>query len=337
MKINNAIVHYIKKERHSDPEVKPKEELLKKDKMLNELISALTKLYNTKTSRGYGVFNQDTQNYILQKKLHGYIYSGVDFLTLSKDAINILLKNIRRARLATGGYILFADYEVNSKRYILIASIKQRPGLAFDEKLNLKDSTHIDLENLHEMARIDVNGWAKHKELESRYISFAKHRGGRDEFSEYFKEFIGCQEIANPTTLTKLTIAALIDYCKNKKLDPEQIKKIKSTAFNYFDEKEKSGDPVSLKLLSHRIDEENPDSFLTFINSDDKYQISDGFDPIKSAFKTLKTFNIKEGSIKVQFDFDDIGKKISINPEKNEIVISKIDTKYIDELKDLIS
>ena len=331
MEIRNAIVHLVKKERHQNPELSLREEPLPVDDKLSELISSLRKLYNEKTARGYGVFHQDTINYPFSTSLGGYFNDELDFVEFSHNAMRTLVAKVTGVQLATGGYILFASYNENNNYYLIIASIKQRPGLAFDQNLNLTGAVHIDLEHLHEMARVNVTSWQNNGE---RYLSFAKRRGGDDGFSDYFRGFIGCEEFCNSTEMNRATLRAVKAFGDQRNVDAEARRNLHAVVFNYFDEKRIAKETVSLAALSRRMDEEQPEAFLAFINENpEEYPIGDGFDPVKSIYKGLKTFVIRDGSVRLQFNQEDFGRRVILNPD-NTLLIRELNPDHIRHLVD---
>ncbi|ABA88242.1 nucleoid-associated protein NdpA [Syntrophotalea carbinolica DSM 2380] len=331
VEIHNAIVHLVKKERHQNPDLRLREEPLPVDDKLSELITSLRKLYNEKTARGYGVFHQDTINYPLSTSLNGHLNNEVDFVEFSHNAMRTLVAKVTGVQLATGGYILLASYNENNADFLIVASIKHRPGLAFDQNLNLTGSVHIDLEHLHEMARVNVTSWLNNGE---RYLSFAKRRGGDDGFSDYFREFIGCEEFCNSTEMNKITLRAVKAFGDQRNLDAETRRQLHAAVFNYFDEKRLAKETVSLAALSHRIDDEQPEAFLTFINENaEEYPLGDGFDPVKNIYKGLKTFVIKDGSVKIQFNQEDFGTRVILNADQS-LLIRELNPDFIRQLVD---
>lgn len=333
MEICNAIVHLIEKERHQAPSLKLREEPLPLDNKLADLITSLRKLYNEKTARGYGVFHEDITNYPFSAKVDSYYNDGLDFLSISHIAMSILAAKVANVQLATGGYILLANYKENSQDYMIVASIKQRPGLAFDNNLNLTGAEHIDLDHLHEMARINVTSWLNGGD---RYLSFAKHRGGDDGFSAYFREFIGCAEFSSSTEMNRMTLRAIKDFGDSRDIDADARRNLNARVYSYFEESRTSGKTISLETLSRRIDEDQPEAFLSFINNNsDEYPIGDGFDPVRSIYKKLKTLVMNDGSVTIRFDQEDFGTRVLLDREDNSLLIRNIKEEFIEQLLDL--
>lgn len=334
MKIHNAIVHKLNKERQEKSTIieKPGNELLEINDDLLVLVNSLRKLYSSKTGRGYGEFIDDSDNYPFRSRLDECLAGNIDFLTFTKKAMLILKSKIDDVRLATGGYMLFVDYTDDQSHSMIVASIKDRKGLAFDEALNLTGAMHLELDRLHEMAKVDLSQW---KAGEEKYLSFAKSRASSNDHSEYFQNFIGCEELANAKTMNELLVAAVRDYAKSNQMDPDQHKNLRATVLNYCQEKLDSNDKIDLVMLSQRVNEDQPESFVSFVNENqNKYPISNHFDPVRDVFKKLKILKMKRGDVQVQFGVESLGQSVTLN-NQDCLVISDLDIKFINQIREI--
>lgn len=337
MEIKNAVVHLLKKDRQGPAQVitRPDDELLEINDDLLALVGSLRKLYSHKTGRGYGEFIEDDDNYPFRQRLSQYLdnENDLDFLHFSKLAMAILEAKIKDVRLATGGYVLFAEYfDEDGTHSLIVASIKDRPGLAFDEKLNLTDAMHLDLDRLHEMAKVDISRW---RDGEEKYLSFAKSRSSSSEHSEYFQNFIGCEELANAKTMNEYLVEAVRDYATTCELDSESHKNLRGVVLNYCQEKLQANEQIDLAMLSQRVDEEEPEKFLLFLNDNaEKFPISNHFDPVRSVFKKLRTLKMKKGDVQVQFSVESFGHSVILDGN-DCLVVKQLDPEFIAQLKEI--
>lgn len=76
--------------------------------------------------------------------------------------------------------------------YLTIAILRQAETISVADDLTVFMSDHPDASALHFAARINLSEW-KHNPTSRRYISFIKSKNGR-KASNYFRDFIGCQE-----------------------------------------------------------------------------------------------------------------------------------------------
>ena len=91
--------------------------------------------------------------------------------------------------LATGGYVIFIEYEINSIRFIAVFIVRDSKEVTL-EKSDSKNGFLVQLtkivktENLAMATRIDI---AKYLKSEDRYLHFTHVKGNT---SEYFIKWI---------------------------------------------------------------------------------------------------------------------------------------------------
>jgi nucleoid-associated protein len=329
MKIKNAIVHLLEKEKNSATTLKLRsDELDCTSPELEKLMQQVIKLYNEKTGRGYGVFHADTNSYPLSNLLSNHLNQGVTFIYFTHNAMHNLKSRIDTKHFATGGYVLFIKYEHNSNEALAIISLKHKPGFTFNDDLELAGQQHIDLEHLHEMARIDITKWTANEE---RYLSFAKRRQGNNEFSEYFREFIGCDEFSDEKTMTKTLIEAVKKFSQRDGIDEAKGQLIRQVVHDYCDEKAKSNEAISILRLSTLLNEDDPEEFTRFVNESD-ITLSDGFRPDKSIYKHLQRIQLKSKSITLSFDADMLDDSVIYNKNDGTLLIKELPDAFKREL-----
>jgi len=298
---------------------------------LDMLVSRLRTLYNVRTGRGYGVFSDDEVAYPLSTMVADYAQPGWDFLSFTRDSMHLLKQRIDQAAFATGGYIFFAHYTEAEEAFMLIASLKNRPGLVFNEQLELANQQHIDLDQLHEMARINLTAWSAGAD---RYLSFAKRRASGDEFTKYFREFIGCDEFTQSKALTSDLLEALKLYSEQDDVTPEERTRRREIVFAYCEEKRNAGERVSIRALSGRLSDDAPEAFLDFVNQQADLAVADDFDPDPSVYRRLRRIAGGDKGIRVSFDADLINKRVFYHREQNALVMHDLPAALIRQLEE---
>lgn len=99
---------------------------------------------------------------------------------------------MEESNLSTGGHVLFAHYQQGMTDYLAIALLHHSEGVAVTDALDVTPAKHLDLGQLHLAARINISEWQNNKQSK-QYISFIKGKNGK-KVSDYFRDFIGCQE-----------------------------------------------------------------------------------------------------------------------------------------------
>lgn len=320
MQINNAIVHKIEKVVQSPSVLELRPTTLVINNELNDLLDHLIDLYNNKTGRGYGKFDTDVVSYPFSGLLDDFNNQTTDFISFTHLAMNNLQSRIDGQGFATGGYILFIEYDHNARKIMLVVSLKDREGFVFDANLNLDNQHHIDLEHLHEMARVDVTKWKTPNS--ERYLSFAKKRQNSDKsFSKYFRDFIGCDEFEEEMQLTKNVVNAIKQYANFGPVSDERKAHITQITHDYMHELNKTNGTFKIQDLATRLDQDIPQRFSTFVSSCD-IEISDGFKPNRSAFIGLKRKTVKQGTVSVSFNVSDFGNTVNYQEGDDFIRVS---------------
>lgn len=163
MKLRYAVVHELVKE--AGQPIKPnhlaKSLLDVGNEVVIELVTKITELIGQRqNTANYGVFREDAARTQLPDRVITYTNSsektGEEFSELASVSMQTLRVEAAKQSLATGGYIVFADYNSSGDRFFLTAMIKQRSGITMNE-LVPQSVSELDLSKLHQVARVSLN------------------------------------------------------------------------------------------------------------------------------------------------------------------------------------
>lgn len=321
MQIKEAIVHRINKDRHQNGKLTLAPACLQVDQILTDAVEKARKTYGTTASRAFGTFEANVRLFPFSGLLSDHLVGKLDMLQFSSQAMTMLVREMDKQALATGGYALFVSYEEQAKIYFMVVLLKLRGGVGIDQKtLTLSQNFSLDVDNLHEAARINVANWHA---ADGNYISFVKKGKSDADFTDYFRSFLGCAEFVESKEQTGLLIQAIRDYCVAEKMDAEEAKKLKEKAFNYFSEQARDGKGVSLVALSMRFNDQKPKAFKEYIEQN-AVEIGDGFEPHKTTFKRLMRIGGKDADININFDIGLIGNRVRYDKITKELRISDL-------------
>ena len=213
--------------------------------------------------------------------------------------MGVLAAKAAQAPLATGGYVLMAHVTNSAKvSWFIVAIITNIKGSAInDDSLEVVDSVHVDLQNLRVAGRVNLTDWFKN-DKDVRYIGFLKQRG---EVSDYFKLFLGCDELIASTEETKKLVAVLKDFAKKSNLTPEQQEDFLKAAHGHCSECQKNDQPLSLEALTNVIWPNDPKTLQKALTTGD-IQISDGFVPDGRSLKSFVKIKAKTPYWSVEID-----------------------------------
>jgi len=317
MVINNSIIHQLSKERNSKSTINLRESILQVNNQLNQLLCEIKKVYNEKTGKSYGVFENNITLYPLSVLLKKYLTNEISFIEFTKEAMNLLKNKIDTENLATGGYLLFVHYDC----FFMVVMLNDKNGVSIsNDTLDIIETNHLDLEKLHLAARIDLTLWQSEG---SKYLSFVKGRNTGDYVSNYFREFIGCTDYTSSKEQTELLLVSVDNYCKQKEFDDERKKSFKHSVFEYCENKRKNKELVYLEDLSHYLDEDNPNDFFEFANSNEA-KLNSGFEPHRDTLSRLQRYNGKDSDLIISFNSDLLGNRVIFNRVESTLLINKL-------------
>ncbi|PMZ61364.1 nucleoid-associated protein YejK, partial [Pseudomonas sp. GW247-3R2A] len=131
--------------------------------------------------------------------------------------------------------------------YLAIALLHHSEGVAVTDQLDVTPSRHLDLGQLHLAARINLSEWQNNKQSK-QYISFIKGKNGK-KVSEYFRDFIGCQEGVDGPGETRTLLKAFSDFVESEDLPEESAREKTKTLVDYASSQSKLGEPMGLEEL----------------------------------------------------------------------------------------
>ena len=222
MPIRHCIVHLIDKKPDGTPAVlHARDSELAESSAIENMLADLNESYNAKQGKAWGLFHAESGAHPFSGWLKEYFDGGKDFTAFSRVAVEHLQKLMEESNLSVGGHVLFAHYQQGMTDYLAIALLHHSEGVAVTEQLDVTPSRHLDLGQLHLAARINVSEWQNNKQSK-QYISFIKGKNGK-KVSEYFRDFIGCQEGVDGPGETRTLLKAFSDFVESEDL-PEDVR-----------------------------------------------------------------------------------------------------------------
>lgn len=340
MKLTHFIIHEIEKKsattkEKSDPKIvlKSETEFPIDSEISITFVDKLRQKYNSSIN-GYGCVDSG-ENAKFSSDLLQYKNSEIDFVKLTTLLLDRLNTNLKSSPAATGGLVVVIEYEESNRSYLLISMIKEKSAITFDKSsISLSEILSIDLEKLHEGARIDLNKW---ENLEQPHISFTKR--SRDKVTDYFTKSIDCLDYTDSKTYTTAVNELLKEYAKKQEWDPKKEREVKEVMRQYFAEAiaKKRGTTekptVSLKILSTLINPTAENDFYEFIREKNA-EISDEFQPHSDTVRRWKRVTVKSGTINISFDVSDY-KDGRVDWKDGNVIISDAEMKVKKQLDEI--
>jgi nucleoid-associated protein len=332
--IQEGILHRIEKRAGRDVvSIDTRQTILPIDKHLNRLAEDVLTIYG-KNTNSYGTFSQDEDSYTFPPLLRSYLDSTLtlDLVVFSQRTLNLIAERMKSAVLATGGYAVFLKYTNQGRDWLLIVMLKLKPGTGVDDATKtLTGAMTLDIDHLHEAARIDIEKWQSD---DQPYLSFVKKKSGGMDVSQYFRLALGCTEYTDSQLNTKESMKAVDDYSDHLGWDAEKKRKARQAYYEYCSEKTAAGEPINLESLSARIDDQNPQAFRDYVRNEE-YKINDTFSPHPRSYNRFKRLSAKIGNVSLAFDVDDlVSGNVVPNLDAHSITIKNISSQLEEKIRE---
>ncbi len=331
MPIRHCIVHLIDKKPDGSPAVlHARDSELATSQAMENLLADLNESYNAKQGKAWGLFHEESGAYPFSGWLKAYLDGEQDFTAFSRQAVEHLQKLMEESNLSTGGHVLLAHYQQGMTDYLAIALLHHSEGVAVTDALDVTPAKHLDLGQLHLAARINISEWQNNKQSK-QYISFIKGKNGK-KVSDYFRDFIGCQEGVDGPGETRTLLKAFSDFVESEDLPEEQAREKTKTLVGYASGQAKLGEPITLEELSGLIDEERPKAFYEHIRNKD-YGMAPEFPADKRTLSQFQRFTGRAEGLSISFEAHLLGSKIEYDEGRDMLIIRQLPTQLKDQLK----
>ena len=330
MPIRHSIIHQIDKKPDGTPAVLHVSGTeLAESQATENLLHDLNVAYNAKTGKAWGFFHAQSGAFPFSGWLQTYIDGG-EFIEFSHTAVEHLQKLMEESNLSVGGHVLLAHYQQGLTDYLIVALLQNSEGVTVNPDLSVTPSKHLDFGSISLAARINISEWRSNPKSR-QYISCLKGSKGR-KATDYFRDFIGCQEGVDGPGETRTLLKAFSDFVTAEDLHEDSAREKTDTLVNYSMAQAKLGEPITLNELSGRIDEEQPHSFYNFIKSKD-YGLSETLPLDKKTINKFRRFTGRAEGMSISFEAHLLGDKIEFDEAGGTLTLRNLPTRLTDQLK----
>ncbi|EJM09786.1 nucleoid-associated protein [Pseudomonas sp. GM18] len=301
-----------------------------KSQARDDLVQQFNESYNATAGKAWGLFHHESGAHPLSGWLAKYLAGGSDFLEFSTIAVEHLTKLMEESNLTTGGHALFCHYQQGLTDYLIIALVQETEAVTMTEELHLMTVKRLDLDHIRLATRINLSEW-KNNPQSRQYISYLKGKQGR-KVSEYFRDFIGCQEGIDGPGETRTLLKAFSDFVESEDLGEESAREKTQTLVSYSMAQAKMGEPITLNELSELIDEDHPKAFADFIKATD-YGLSDTLPPDKKTLNKFRRFTGRAEGLSISFEQHLLGSKIEFDEAGGTLTLRGLPTQLTEQLK----
>lgn len=331
MPVLHSIIHRIDKKPDGSPAILHYGNAeLAESQARDDLMHQLNESYNAKQGKAWGFFHAESGAFPLSGWLSKYMAGTDNFVSFSGDAVEHLTRLMEESNLSIGGSALFCHYLQGMTDYLVIALLQETEAVIMTEGLTLMPIRRLDLDHIHLAARINLSEW-KSNPASRQYISFIKGKNGR-KATDYFRDFIGCQEGVDGPGETRTLLKAFSDFIESEDLAEDSAREKTNTLVSYAMAQAKMGEAITLDELSELIDEDQPKNFADFIQAKD-YGLSASLPPDKKTLNKFRRFTGRIDGLSISFEQHLLGSKIEFDEAGGTLTLRSLPTQLTEQLK----
>lgn len=261
-----------------------------------------------------------------QQLLLRYLHapSNKSFVEFSKAATLVLKLEISKQQASSGGYVVFAEYKTNGDAFLLTGLLSTLANPNFDDSLNLVSSVALDMQHLRHGARIRLDRVKDNAEGVIQFIS-QQAKG----VSEYFVDFIGCEEVTRSDVQGRQLHTALEQWAQKETLDEMQKGQLMSRAYTYWQECRRERRQMTLTALANVISPERSNALLRHLGNENLGLAGEFSPPPASIMKRFVRFAFNASGLKLEFDRNQWRDRVELNQERRTLTIREVPEELI--------
>jgi len=339
--ISNIALHFLSKKEDTGEVVlrlgPENSDFAQESAKTTNFVDGLHTIYNAKGSKAYGSFSSmpsegDAARFV--DLMESYLTEQQNFYTFSTQAANVLKNEIEKYDIEETGYLVICHYEYMGGRYLLVAVIPVSEHYSVDGELNISAAQHLDTSKIQLAARIDLFDY-KENGQGNRYISFIKGRAGR-KVSDFFLEFLGCEEGLNAKEQTQTLVQAVEDYVAVNQLDPAEKQKTRKELLSYCKEQKASSQDVSLQEVGKVIESAGAEEDFYQFCQTQSYPIEESFPHEQAVVNKITKYSGYGNGISLSFERSHFGEDVVYNPHNDSLTIYKVPPNLKEQLMALL-
>ena len=233
-----------------------------------------------------------------------------DFIEFTQLASRHFELKLGKSSSKIEGYLWFNHYVNNNRSFLTVVLLKKKYGLSLSKKLSLDKIEQLDLDKLHMAARINLSEWKNKKK--KKYLVFKVGNAAKG-VTDYFSDFIGCEEYTEAKEDTKALVAVTKEYCEFHELTSEVTAAVNEIVHSYCQKQIDSGKTAKVEGISKQLDSyvEPVDTgiFLEKAQSE-RYMLTNEVVLDKTSLKLLKRYSGKSSDVTISFNRNALDKTI---------------------------
>lgn len=266
-----------------------------------------------------------------QQVLSRYIKANdaQSFVSFTSSAMTVLCDEMAKQQAATGGYVVFAEYEADNTKFLFAALLSTTAKPNFDEELNLIESPALDMDHLRHGARVRFDKLEKNENGVVLFIS--EQSSGA---SDYFVDFIGCEAIASPEQQGRNLYCALDSWASANEYSDEQKGSLLQSAYSYWQTCRRNGSAMTLTAIANACMPQDSNALLKHLAKEGQDLAGEFAPPPPGVMKRFVKFTFSKCGLKLEFDRNTWANEIKINQKLKTLTITNVPDELITALSE---
>ena len=264
--------------------------------------------------------------------------SAADFEQLVEASCKQILKAINdpASHAAHGGYLVFAAYELVEQKHLLVALVRDKTGIAFNDALMPTEVIEVNLEQLHQAMRLNI---ASYLDGSDGYLSFIGTKSSGD-LTHYFSKAFGCTEATPARQSTRALLQAARDFCSSKQLEDKKSEVVEEVV-GYLEQQRSERQSATLndieKLFEPYVHADDEEGFSSFAQ-DAPYRVSKEFQSHRGTLTQMTRLALKDAQWQLNVNKQLLGlagsgKAFEYDPSTQTLKIGRLSEGLIRQLQ----
>lgn len=320
MNVDKIIVHQLNKnENEQRASVDISQDLLDVNELSKNLVQKLDASYK-KTQITYAVFDTENQN-VFPKEFRNYIGNegNASFVRFSKNVMANLRDKVESISPAKGGFLVFSQYEVDTRSYIGVYLIRDTIGMLFRKDRGraafiINPTEHLDLDKLAMACKVDLD---QYRADNGKYLSFMKRK--MNDLSEYFVNWVSVSDRESNKILTQnlFSLVNLANLPRDENNQEISREVFRTEVYRYVNSQPSK--IININELSEHFYAD--ETYLADFAERNNISINTEFTPVSSEMKKFVSIDLDSDGIHVQFSRRELYTKVRFDRQNRNIVI----------------
>jgi len=320
--LRKMIIHQLVKNQHEEiRESRIANDLLatnieKVQDFANKIVAIYGKRQN---SAQYGIFSSIDELSSFGYKAEEYTNgieerSDLEFKSLTEFIMEKLETEASRSAPASGGYIVFLEYETDGQIFLMVAMVKKTDGMNIDEELHIESLQYIDLSKLTQALRINSRKFREYigandiERAEMTYLSFVSPRTSSTT-AGYFVTALGCDKGPSSAKATTYLFTASNNFFSSHELLTNRAPEMHIALLSHVVRCSENGENIKLSGVENVARQFIPaddqeefeaiiEEYLTFLNNEDN-RVPVEFPPNKKVTDSYTHVSFKDANYQI--------------------------------------